>query len=227
MRQKLSSGFETKIRNGKPYYWMCKPCYRLYTSNHWNANKDRVNARRSKKRAEHPEYAIVADCKKADKLHGRGSNDLTAEFVRSKIAMGCVYCGATEMRITLDRIDNALARNQSNIVPCCIRCNYTRGSMPYAAGYDQTYLGRSAFEIQVYTPLPEPLLRPFEADPRARAFRRIWSSGITVPDVAPTSPRTRARVPDRRWWSSTGAWGRRAGRPKPHRTELQRRARPC
>jgi hypothetical protein len=35
--------------------------------------------------------------------------------------------------MTLDRIDNQLGHIKSNVVAACIRCNYTRGAMPYEA----------------------------------------------------------------------------------------------
>jgi hypothetical protein len=35
--------------------------------------------------------------------------------------------------MTLDRIDNDKGHTEDNVVPACIRCNYTRRSMPYEA----------------------------------------------------------------------------------------------
>jgi hypothetical protein len=35
--------------------------------------------------------------------------------------------------MTLDRIDNKRGHSRANVVPACIRCNYARRDMPYAA----------------------------------------------------------------------------------------------
>ena len=75
---------------------------------------------------------ILRDSKGSDRKHNR-ENDLTKEFVENMILLGCMYCGETELRITLDRIDNSKGHLQGNVVPACIRCNYARGSMPIEA----------------------------------------------------------------------------------------------
>jgi len=75
---------------------------------------------------------ILYDSKKSDRKLQR-SNDLDREFIQDSIANGCSYCGETELRMTLDRIDNEQGHLKSNVVPACIRCNLTRGNMPYQA----------------------------------------------------------------------------------------------
>lgn len=35
--------------------------------------------------------------------------------------------------MSLDRIDNLKPHNQNNVNPSCVRCNLTRGDMPYEA----------------------------------------------------------------------------------------------
>lgn len=35
--------------------------------------------------------------------------------------------------MTLDRIDNTIGHVQTNVVAACVRCNYMRRDMPYAA----------------------------------------------------------------------------------------------
>lgn len=60
------------------------------------------------------------------------SNDLTVEFIESIIIQPCLYCGETE-KIGLDRLDNNKGHLQSNVVPCCLRCNLIKGTMPYEA----------------------------------------------------------------------------------------------
>lgn len=77
---------------------------------------------------------IVIDSVKSDRKFGR-NNDLTLDFVHRIIESGCFYCGAsqTQIRMTLDRIDNNIGHLQCNVNPSCIRCNYARGNMPYQA----------------------------------------------------------------------------------------------
>jgi len=58
---------------------------------------------------------------------------MTVEFIQNLISQGCIYCGETTLRMTLDRKDNDLAHVKTNVVPACIRCNYARGNMPYEA----------------------------------------------------------------------------------------------
>jgi hypothetical protein len=45
----------------------------------------------------------------------------------------CTYCGETELQMSLDRINNTIGHLLSNVNSCCVRCNYLRRNMPYAA----------------------------------------------------------------------------------------------
>lgn len=58
---------------------------------------------------------------------------MTVEFVQQMIEGGCSYCGESELRMTLDRIDNSQGHTRENVVAACIRCNYTRKDMPHGA----------------------------------------------------------------------------------------------
>lgn len=86
-----------------------------------------------KNRKEKPHIYIVQDCKKSDQKHRLETNDLDYDFVKNIISNGCSYCGETQIKITLDRIDNTLSHNKNNVLPACYRCNLTRGSMPFEA----------------------------------------------------------------------------------------------
>lgn len=119
----------------------CKMCdgertqkWRIRAPQRARLSLERAN---SKKRTERKEgflafKYIYQDSRAADCKHGR-LNDLTYDFVRETIEKGCCYCGETEIRMTLDRIDNNKGHTQDNVVPACIRCNYTRKNMPYEA----------------------------------------------------------------------------------------------
>lgn len=94
--------------------------------------KSAEKQRRERANNERTDYYIWIDTRKSDRKAGR-ENDLTKEFIEDQISKGCFYCGEAEIRMTLDRIDNDIGHTQGNVVPCCIRCNYVRGAMPYAA----------------------------------------------------------------------------------------------
>lgn len=79
-----------------------------------------------------PERWILNDSRRDDKKYKR-DNNLDREFIRKIIATGCCYCGETSLRMTLDRVDNNRGHTKDNVVPACIRCNYTRKDMPYKA----------------------------------------------------------------------------------------------
>jgi hypothetical protein len=55
-------------------------------------------------------------------------NDLTLTFVASRTQDPCDYCGTTDFPRGLDRLDNSLGHQQTNVVPCCEDCNIARGA---------------------------------------------------------------------------------------------------
>jgi len=88
--------------------------------------------RKSQKKSKVPEAKrIWYAFSKADRDKGR-ANDLTVSWIEKTIAEGCSYCGIRG-KISLDRIDNNLGHTQDNCVSACVRCNFMRGNMPYAA----------------------------------------------------------------------------------------------
>ncbi len=60
------------------------------------------------------------------------SNSITLIEYRELIKEGCFYCGVFG-DIGLDRIDNSLGHNKSNCKPCCEKCNFILGDIPYEA----------------------------------------------------------------------------------------------
>ena len=120
---------------------MCKAC--KYTSDckrlkdnpelHKNKLKRQsIKNRENRKSGIRVERFIYTDCKSSDKRFGR-EFDLTKEYIKEQIAKGCQFCGETTIRMTMDRIDNAIGHIKTNVVPACIRCNYVRRDMPYKA----------------------------------------------------------------------------------------------
>jgi hypothetical protein len=96
--------------------------------------KNRESARQKKYRSDPRNLAAVIykDTRRWDKKHNF-SNDLNREWITKQVANGCSYCGETELRMTLDRIDNAQGHTQTNVNAACIRCNYLRRDLPFAA----------------------------------------------------------------------------------------------
>jgi hypothetical protein len=92
-----------------------------------------------RKQREDPGRWILYDTRRNDFYKGR-DNDLTLEFIDELLESCdymCFYCGETEIKMTLDRIDNALGHLQSNVIPACLRCNVVRGDMPYRAWLEE------------------------------------------------------------------------------------------
>lgn len=75
---------------------------------------------------------ILIDSKKQDRKRGL-ENDLDEDSIKKLVQNGCSYCAATDMRMTLDRVDNAMGHTLANVRPACIRCNMMRGDMPWEA----------------------------------------------------------------------------------------------
>lgn len=56
--------------------------------------------------------------------------NLTLSQMESLISEGCFYCGKNlleETGYSLDRIDNSQDYTFANVLPCCSKCNHTRG----------------------------------------------------------------------------------------------------
>ena len=77
---------------------------------------------------------IRQDACGSDRRYKR-QNDLTIDFIITELNKGCSYCKASpsELRMTLDRIDNNIGHTMNNVKPACIRCNYMRRDMPFIA----------------------------------------------------------------------------------------------
>lgn len=87
---------------------------------------------RAKRKATPVARLIIKDCLASDRKNGRAA-DVDVAFVESLIADGCSYCGETNVRMTIDRIDNTLGHTRANVVAACARCNYARRDMPHEA----------------------------------------------------------------------------------------------
>lgn len=130
---------EMKQAAGKPCK-ICRRCdgkqreARYRKTPRSRARKDRINAKMRQYTVD-PSKAdkfIFMWSRRSDKRKGR-ENNLTRDFIRSEIAKPCAYCGRNYGRMTLDRIDNNVGHLVTNVVPCCLRCNYIKRDIPHAA----------------------------------------------------------------------------------------------
>lgn len=109
-----------------------KEADRTWRARNYLKNKGRLKLQHQHWRRANVAKTVLMDSRKADRKNGR-ENDLDLGFVRGFVEGACTYCGETELRMTLDRIDNTLGHLKSNVVGACERCNYARRDMPYAA----------------------------------------------------------------------------------------------
>jgi len=132
----------------------CKKCLVVLQYAREKLNPERLAARRrviynraseQRRTGVNTAHWIYIDAKSSDRKRGF-DNDLTRVFIEQTVENGCCYCGATTLRMTLDRIDNSTGHLRSNVVPACIRCNYMRRDMPYEAWLVITPAVRRAHE---------------------------------------------------------------------------------
>ncbi len=155
--------YYSKSSHGKKYpESFCKKCSIARTMRRKAENPeyyDELRVRSERKKAERQrveresdlrrEHYIVMDCRKSDRKVGF-ENDLDKPFVKNLISEGCAYCGDRKTRMSLDRMDNSLGHTKANVVPSCVRCNLTRGNMPYSAWLIVAKGMREAFEAGLF-----------------------------------------------------------------------------
>lgn len=139
---KMNIEFDLRKNAAKTYYMsVCRECHanRIRPKKVLTAEaKARSNAYHKASRRDQYQYPalrarmIIQDAGKEDRKKGRAF-DLTPNFVQALIEQGCYYCGEQNGIMTMDRVDNAIGHTQENVQPACLRCNLTRGNMPYVA----------------------------------------------------------------------------------------------
>lgn len=114
----------------------CKPCDRQVHPDRFKRESE-VSSRRQRAERRDPAYRakwIWIDCRKSDRRDGYPASDLTRVEIEAWLSGGCAYCGETAvLQLTLDRRDNSVGHQRSNVVVACRRCNLTRSDMPYEA----------------------------------------------------------------------------------------------
>ena len=136
--------FELRRVNGKMYKrHACRGCIRKYKKQYPTVTSEEARKRQKLKQKavssflrgvkSHTARFVFSSSRASDKRLNR-ENDLTLDFVEKLLGPNeCMYCGDTEVKVTLDRIDNSLGHLKSNVNPACVRCNGIRGNMPYDA----------------------------------------------------------------------------------------------
>ncbi len=116
--------FYTRTVAGKSYptSW-CKVCSITKIG-----DRNKTKRQDPSKRAE----TILRDCAAIDRKRGH-DNDLDLEAVQTLLEQPCVYCGETDLMLTLDRMNNTLGHTVNNVNTCCVRCNIVKSNMPYEA----------------------------------------------------------------------------------------------
>lgn len=120
--------------------FLCVECSKEYRKKYPTRTDSRKRGNKKKAAKEKVERTdptqrakyIMRDSRTSDIKKGL-DNDLDIGFVNLLISNPCSYCGTTQERMTLDRIDNSLGHSKSNVIPACIQCNFFRRDMPYEA----------------------------------------------------------------------------------------------
>lgn len=90
-------------------------------------------------------------------------NDLTVKFIEQQLAQSCSYCGETQLKMTLDRIDNDLGHTQANVLPACLRCNLFRKDLPFPVWEKLCEGMRTAREAGLFGQwMPAPFTKRYE-----------------------------------------------------------------
>lgn len=103
------------------------------------------NARATQVRGRKVAQLIVYHSRQRCKKEGM-DHDLLVDDVEMMIDGPCEYCGETELKMTLDRIENQLGYLRGNVMAACVRCNMIRSDMPYLAWERLVQCLRSARE---------------------------------------------------------------------------------
>lgn len=132
--------FQLRTVNGRQYpRTRCSPCEnRLRAERRTpeaHARQERARQKRRKhQRANDINRAswFLKDSRRTDKRKGL-ENDLEIEFIEAALAQPCAYCKRdwSEVRMTLDRVDNSMGHLQSNVLTACEPCNLNRGACSY------------------------------------------------------------------------------------------------
>ena len=137
--EKEESSFHLRKKNSLSRHAKCKLCTSKYQKDKIaSLNGEELVAYRAKDRAKQQSRranratAILVDSKSSDRKRGF-SFDLTRPFVEQMISCPCSYCGADDIEMTLDRIDNSKGHLMDNVVSSCVRCNMVRRDMPHRA----------------------------------------------------------------------------------------------
>jgi hypothetical protein len=135
-------------------------------------HKSRIRLAAQHRRRANVAKAVLEDSRRTDKRAGR-PNDLDLAFVQEALAHPCRYCGCADLRMTLDRQDNAGGHTRVNVVPACERCSIIRRGMPLEAWLVVSEAVTEAYQRGLFgewtgalhrrpalDPLPEPKTHP-------------------------------------------------------------------
>jgi len=110
----------------------CRDCQKISAAEYRFRNREQIrSARRSRDRRKErnmpwPKYRIYEAGAKERDL----SFNLTFEEFMKYWKQPCVYCGQPIETIGLDRVDNSVGYEATNVVPCCKDCNRAKSVLP-------------------------------------------------------------------------------------------------
>lgn len=86
-------------------------------------NKNKIREYSKKWKLENPLKAKYKKYKYSSPKRGYKFNLSYEEFVSILNNAECYYCGTNEVNLGLDRMNNSIGYEFSNVVPCCWNCN--------------------------------------------------------------------------------------------------------
>lgn len=113
--------FHSHIINGK---------YRHRSASCIECHKKRMKIYNRESYAKNRSRSLVKHYKRYDRAMGWGENDLTESWFEDNInTKSCYYCGANNVPIGMDRIDNNKGHTKNNVVPSCQICNKVKNNI--------------------------------------------------------------------------------------------------
>ena len=106
------------------YYKNNQPKIRKVAKLRYLTHKDEILQKSKEWRTNSPKGKYLT-CRCGAKIRNLEFN-ITQEQFASEIKKPCSYCGTTQARIGIDRIDNTKGYTPNNICACCFMCNWMK-----------------------------------------------------------------------------------------------------
>lgn len=120
----------------EPFYATSKTCYcSKECKNEKRKLINKATREKIKKRIESGDIDLIANMvrdryARCAKKRGQEMN-LSLDFFKRHVGSNCHYCGDKLKKVGFDRIDNSIGYTESNVVVCCVDCNFMRRLIKY------------------------------------------------------------------------------------------------